>query len=243
MPDPGQSDDATTGIPTRFLESVAPQIHDIAELQVMLSFFRLAADPPEYGEPLHEELLFQDSAVNRALRMAGAAQPPRDAIRHGIELAVARDTLLRFRVQAPDQPDEAWLLYATQQNRLRLERYRKGTLAPPGVPDPPPGTQVRVERPNVFLLYEQNIGLVTPIIADQLIEAMEMYPRVWIEDAIAEAVGYNRRNWRYVQRILQNWATEGRGNETGQRHQRAPGTFDPDRHLRGEHAALFRRRR
>jgi DNA replication protein len=243
MPDAGQPTDAVTGVPTRFLESIAPQVHDIAELQVMLAFFRLAADPPKFGEPLHEERLFQDPVVNRALRMAGTAQPPRDAIRHGIELAVARDTLLRFRVEPPHQPDEAWLLLATPENRLRLDRYHKGLLAPPGIPDPVPGTQVRVERPNVFLLYEQNIGLVTPIIADQLIEAMELYPRVWIEDAIAEAVGYNRRNWRYVQRILQNWATEGRGNETGQRHQRAPGSFDPDRHLQGKYAALFRRRR
>ena len=51
-----------------------------------------------------------------------------------------------------------------------------------------------------------------PIIADQLVRALERYPREWIEDAIGEAVAYNRRNWRYIQRILQQWATvTGRG--------------------------------
>jgi DnaD/phage-associated family protein len=67
-------------------------------------------------------------------------------------------------------------------------------------------------------LYEQNIGLLSPLIADHLVKAMERYPRDWIEDAIGEAVAYNRRSWRYIQRILQNWAATGRtearsGNE------------------------------
>ena len=47
---------------------------------------------------------------------------------------------------------------------------------------------------DLFRLYEQNIGLLTPIIAEQLVRALERYPREWIEDAIGESVAYNRRN-------------------------------------------------
>jgi DnaD/phage-associated family protein len=87
----------------------------------------------------------------------------------------------------------------------------RGAVAPPEVVwhdgDVP---AIRPERPNVFRLYEQNIGLLTPLIAEQLIAALEAYPQSWIEEAIAEAVAYNRRSWRYVQRILDQWATNGR---------------------------------
>lgn len=91
----------------------------------------------------------------------------------------------------------------------------------------------------MFALYEQNIGLVTPIIADRLVEALDLYPEQWVRDAIGEAVGYNKRSWRYIQRILQNWAAEGRGNEA----HRGTATRDLDRekHLRGKYAGVFRR--
>jgi DnaD/phage-associated family protein len=65
-------------------------------------------------------------------------------------------------------------------------------------------------RPPIFELYEANVGLVQPLIADELRAAAELYPAAWIEDAFHQAVAYNRRNWRYVKRILERWATEGR---------------------------------
>jgi DnaD/phage-associated family protein len=102
--------------------------------------------------------------------------------------------------------------------------------------------RLEIERPNVFRLFEQNVGLVTPLIADQLIEALELYPEAWIAEAIDEAVGYNRRNWRYIQRILERWATEGRGDETDQRGSAAATSLKPDKYLRGKYAPLFRRR-
>jgi DNA replication protein len=39
---------------------------------------------------------------------------------------------------------------------------------------------------------------------------MEEYPADWIEEAIEESVAYNRRSWRYIQRILEQWMAQGR---------------------------------
>ena len=64
-------------------------------------------------------------------------------------------------------------------------------------------------------MYEDNIGLLTPIIAQELKDAELTYPADWIEDAFREAVSYNKRNWRYVQRILEKWAANGRGTDSG----------------------------
>jgi DnaD/phage-associated family protein len=70
-----------------------------------------------------------------------------------------------------------------------------------------------IHRPNAFRLYEQNIGPLTPLIADQISRAIEEYPDDWIEDALSEAVAYNRRSWRYVTRILENWQAAGRKDQ------------------------------
>lgn len=70
--------------------------------------------------------------------------------------------------------------------------------------------QVQIERPNIFVLYEQNIGLLTPMIASQLEDAADHYPTEWVEAAFSEAVQRNKRNWKYISAILRRWETEGR---------------------------------
>lgn len=70
--------------------------------------------------------------------------------------------------------------------------------------------QVHIERPNIFVLYEQNIGLLSPLLADELKDAADLYPPEWIEAAFREAVQHNKRKWSYIRAILRRWETEGR---------------------------------
>jgi DnaD/phage-associated family protein len=72
-------------------------------------------------------------------------------------------------------------------------------------------------RPNIFELYEDNIGLLSPLLADELRDAEATYPSDWIGDAFRIAVANNVRKWSYIQAILESWATEGRGDGTTQR--------------------------
>ena len=84
--------------------------------------------------------------------------------------------------------------------------------------------RVRSSRPDIYTLYEQNIGALTPILSERLREAENLYPAAWIEEAFAEAVNYNRRSWAYIIRILENWVTNGRErNQTGDRPRPKPG--------------------
>ena len=54
----------------------------------------------------------------------------------------------------------------------------------------------------MFKLYEENIGPLTPLIADALKDAEEIYSSEWIADAIELAVKNNKRNWKYCEAIL-----------------------------------------
>ena len=69
------------------------------------------------------------------------------------------------------------------------------------------------------MLYEQNIGMLTPMIADELRDAERHYPAEWIADAFREAVELNKRSWRYVVRILERWRVEGRKDSGRERRQ------------------------
>ncbi|MBX6341862.1 MAG: DnaD domain protein [Thermomicrobiaceae bacterium] len=215
-------------------------MRDLAEIKVVLTVFRLLAEPAWTERAVPEAAVYLDESLRRGLRLAGAAEAPLDEIRRGLELASARGALLRFRVRTGDR-EETWLMPATPENRLRLRMMEQGAIpAPRALGEPQPAATVEPERPNVFRLYEENVGLVTPLIADRLVEALELYPEEWIEEAIQEAVSYNRRQWRYIQRILERWATEGRDDEADRRRGRAPGALDPEKYLHGKYAHIFR---
>jgi DnaD/phage-associated family protein len=87
----------------------------------------------------------------------------------------------------------------------------------------------------VFTLYEQNIGALTPLIADMLREAEKEYPSAWFEEAFAIAVAKNVRNWKYVEAVLKRWKEKG---YEGKNRQNAVKDFK--RYTEGEFAEYFR---
>ena len=52
--------------------------------------------------------------------------------------------------------------------------------------------------------------MLTPIIADTLVDAEKTYPAGWIEEAMKIAVERNARNWRFIEAILRSWKEKGR---------------------------------
>lgn len=211
------------------LERVIRESWDPLEVKVVLVAALLGAD----DVPVSELDVLAHEGLLRGARTDGSGRDPRERCLDALELAGARGVLLRL----VSDDDTHWVLLGTDRNRRRV---RVGLSAPTQGDGLPPRA-LHQERPGVFAVYEQNIGLVTPIIADQLVDALERYPEDWIIDAIGEAVGYNKRNWRYIQRILESWATEGRSNET--HRGAATRDYDREKHLRGKYAELFHRER
>jgi DnaD/phage-associated family protein len=91
---------------------------------------------------------------------------------------------------------------------------------------------------NIFDLYEQNIGMITPIIAEELKEAERLYPPQWIEEAFKEAVTLNKRSWKYIARILERWASEGK--DSGE-YKRDIKKDDPDKYIKGKYGRFVKR--
>jgi DnaD/phage-associated family protein len=91
-------------------------------------------------------------------------------------------------------------------------------------------TPKRTEKPNIFTLYEENIGLLTSMIAEELKDAEKTYPASWIEDAMREAVRSNRRKWSYIAAILESWAQKGK--DSGKSKRGSKTHSDPEEYLR-----------
>jgi DNA replication protein len=266
-----QSEEKRVQIPESFFATVLPQITNPAELKVTLHvFWRLAA---QVGQPrlLSYQELAADPVLTAALTAGRNPRPAEEWLREGLELAVARGSLLHLLVQVEDGPvaaAESWYLVNTPFNGrwvaqfaggehaaspeslasaqwlalLRAERDVALTRLQHEGPTPGEAARVRVTRPRpgIFELYEQNIGVITPLLAEQLGEAERVYPAAWIEEAFTEAVNYNKRNWKYIRRILENWAARGRSD--GTRGQDSGRSLDPGKYLTGKYAHLFGRK-
>jgi len=90
--------------------------------------------------------------------------------------------------------------------------------------------------PNIFTQYEENIGVLTPMIAEELKDILDNYPEEWIRDAIKEAVSLNKRSIRYVQRILERWVAEGKNSYGTHRSD-----IERDKYVRGHYGGLVQR--
>jgi DNA replication protein len=148
------------------------------------------------------------------------------ALEDALQRAVARGTLLKLEIEtddlAPDAPDDAlvvedWYFINTVKGRQTVAMIRQGTLSSQDLAAAiPEQARLKVERPNVFILYEQNIGFMTPMIAEQLRDMEKTYPPAWVEEAFEIAVSRNKRALRYIQAILKRWETEGKDSENNE---------------------------
>lgn len=68
------------------------------------------------------------------------------------------------------------------------------------------------EQARVFRLYEQNIGVLAPLIADAIKDAIRTYTAAWVADAIEVAVEHNVRKWAYIASILERWIVDGKNS-------------------------------
>ena len=217
-----------TSIPNLFFSELLPAIDDLAELKVTLHIFWLLSQKKSYPRYASFRELAGDGALLDGLKSLG--QEAGESLREGLEKAVARGTLLQVAVEQDGKRDDLYFMN-TDQGRQAVEKIRGGQLEL-GVTVLPAEPPLEVERPNIFVLYEQNIGLLQPLIAEQLKDAEQTFPGEWIEEAFQIAVEQNKRSWAYVRAILERWATEGKDDDKGKRDSRK----DRRRYIEGKYA-------
>jgi len=204
-----------TPIPNLFFSDLLPLIDHLAELKVTLHLFWLIGRKTGALRYARLDELLKDDRLLAGLGETPAAAEA--ALRDALERAVARGTLLHLTVQRAGVTEE-WYMVNSANGREVVEKLRSGELDV--LADSAEDVQLQVERPTIFVLYEQNIGLLTPMIANELRDAERHYPAEWIADAFREAVAMNKRNWKYVRAILERWRVQGK--DTGRQPAEVP---------------------
>lgn len=192
----------TTPILTAFFTELLPTIDHLAELKLTLYAFWALGKQHGNHPHLRRGHLLADSRLMSALKAPGL--PEVEALDDALERAVQRGTLLRAKA---DSADEVFIFMNAPKGRAARQALQSGDWQPSGS-----GPQLRLDqdRPNIYVLYEQNIGALTPMIAEQLQDAAHEYPSGWVEEAMRIAVANNVRKWRYIEAILEDWKTKGR---------------------------------
>jgi DNA replication protein len=231
MPFTGFSTDKLVGLPPELFNEVLPLITLPSELKVTLHvFYRMSRLRGAAPRRVSWDELIADKLLRRGLRAISKLRSPDDLLAEGLDAAVRRTTLLHV-VLPDDGRAMNWYVINTVANQSWAARVGQAgaSLAPNGT--------LPEERPTLITLYEQNIGLVTPLLLDELREAEEHYPTHWIEDAIREAVRANARSWRYIKKVLERWAAHGRQDS----QDRAERPIDVEKYTNGSYGDVFRR--
>jgi DNA replication protein len=224
-----------TAVPDFFLTRLLPQISDITELKTTLHIFQILYHKRGYPRfATHKELLSDKSLMSS---LKEDTQPPDKALRRALEMATKRGTIVHLELDKDGKPEDIYFLN-TEAERQVIAKIQKGELELSGLQAREPAYTDTEEPPDIFSLYEQNIGMLTPMIADELRDAEQLYPQDWIRDAIKEAVALNKRSWRYIAKILENWSAEGKSDGT---HRGDSKKTDPDKYLKQKYGHIVKR--
>ncbi len=213
-------------LPSAVFGELVPLIDDLAELKVTLHcYWRLSQGEGAVRFVRRRDLVQDDTLLSGLPE--DAATDPVSVLDDALERAVARATLLHVHVEQKGESEE-WYFANTPKGRAAAKQAERGEW-----PDGTPTTvQAEATRPNIFVLYEQNIGLLQPLIADELRQAERDYPASWIQEAFHRAAEANVRNWKYVRAILERWSREGKGDGTSGRDAEK----DYHRYIEGKYA-------
>ena len=207
------SSETFTQVPDSWIR-LMNEIDDVAELKVTLyAIWRI-----EHLEGNFRAMCETDFEVE-------ALDLKIDEIQRGLGKAVERGILLKSQHEA-----DAFYFLNSPRGRLSAEAFAKGQWR----------DAMRAYVPNksnVFKLYEENIGALTPLLADMLKEAEKNYPSAWFEEAIEIAVSRNIRNWKYIEAILARWKENGKD----ERRDSEDSVKDAKRYTDGEFSEFLKR--
>jgi DNA replication protein len=208
------SSETFTQIPDSFIRMM-DEIEDVAELKVTLyAIWRIEHIEGNFRALREND--FETESLGLSV----------DEIQRGLGKCLERGTLLKVENEA-----NAFYFLNSPRGRLTAETFVKGQWRE--------STQgyAPLNKSNIFKLYEENIGALTPLLSDMLREAEKNYPGAWFEEAFEIAVSRNIRNWKYVEAILARWKENGKD----ERRDSKDSVQDAKRYTEGEFSEFFKR--
>jgi DNA replication protein len=216
-----------TGIPDQFFGELMPAIKDVNELKLVFYLLWSAYTQGDYGVAFSLQDLLLDERFLQGLVVSDKDYKP---LVIGLLEKLVQDNIL-IKVGNGSSDENSYFINSPR-GRAAANLMLSGTLFQTQIQ---PKVTLDIIKPTIFRLYEENIGPLTPLIADSLRDAQETYPEEWVKEAIQIAVANNVRRWNYIDRILSRWQEEGRDGTDRRNTQE-----DHRRYLKGEYGEIGR---
>ena len=201
-----------TRIPDPLLTDLLPEIDHLGELKLILyAFWRLERMEGAFRYLRRENFLEDQRFMNG---LASGNIEAEAALDEALQRCIQRGSLLEASLELEGGKETLYFLNSPK-GRAAAQAIQRGEWRYTG--DPLSPLSLSLDKPNLFRVYEENIGPLTPMIADKLGEAEDNYPAQWIEEAVQIAVENNVRRWSYVEAILKRWQEGGRDERTDRR--------------------------
>jgi DNA replication protein len=200
----GFQENKTIPIPAQLFYELLHQIDHLGELKLALYIFWRLEQMEGAFRYFRRQDIIKD--VNFFESLNTSEQSAYDVLEEALQKGIKRGWLLEAQVNLKDL--EKIYFINSPRGKAALQAIQNGDWRPTGDYDMP--IALTGEPPNIFRLYEEHIGPLTPMLADSLRQAEQEYSPHWIEEAIRIAIENNVRNWRYVSAILKRWKDEGK---------------------------------
>jgi DnaD/phage-associated family protein len=214
-----------SSLPDQFFSELLPEIDDINELKLTIYMLWSAYTQGDYGTAFKVKDFLLDKVFTDGLQAEGREKE--EIVNDSLQKALQRGSIIRveneknddavYFINSPRGRKAAELLQ--QESPQQFKSEVKATLD--------------IIQPNIFQLYADNIGPLTPIIADELRDAQSSYPAEWIEEAMRLAIKNNVRRWKYIESILNRWQEEGKDGADRRNDQK-----DHRRYIEGEYGEI-----
>ena len=174
-------DSKYTPVPNLLFGSLLEEIDDPLALKCFLRVLWLHSQKKSTPAILTKNELMADATLGTVVSIPGTSTEA--ALEDALDKTVGLGLLLHMRVDSARGVFDVYVPN-TQKGRQDAQGL-KDSRTDVSVTDVPAAAY----RPKIFRLYEECIGIITPMIAELLKDAEQQYPEAWIEEAFRRGCG------------------------------------------------------
>ena len=211
-----------TSVPDPILGVVVDEIEDIKVLKTVMRIVWLYYKKKGFPRFLTLHDISGDHTIRKTLSKSGYGPVKYENLIEVLDKISSIGLLITIPVSIYENQEYIYILN-TKEGRRAVELFNAGDIDIEKLPIPIKDSlivnnenelgvdnYIPTTAQNIFKLYEQNIGIITPIVSEELKDAETIYPYEWIVEAFTESALLNKRSWRYIEAILKRWKTEGK---------------------------------
>ncbi len=225
-----------TPLPNIFFSEILPRMSDASEIKVVLHIFFLLSRRKGYPRFVSFKELLNDPVILKGLSLH--SEKTENILRNSLQQAAKSGIIIHIPVEKEGVYDDIYFLNNESEKDI-ITKISSGELKIPSIKVHNTMELPSEQMPDIYSLYEKNIGMLTPILAEELQEAEHKYPADWIQEAFRIALRSNVRNWKYIHGILKRWEREGKKSGEPVRYYKKE--RDPNAYIKGKYGHLVQR--